>query len=211
MMVDRIILLGDSDVSRWPSSLYPGERCVNIAKGGAVISDMQCQLNDWRDFDERDDESNTLFVACAGENDVSSGQPIDRIQTAFASFLVELFGHKQIITQQQSKHLIFFGPKFEPWLTEDYASRKQYTKLSNALQRTIRKIQVSLKENIVYVDCLTMFCTNETKDIPGAIHGGRALPNRTYFDSDELHLSEQGYKVWRDIVKEEIERINRVT
>ena len=215
-MIDRIVFLGDSDISRWSESLYPSIkdssgkecdiRCVNIAKGGASISDMHSQLKDWRGCDEREDESNTLFVACAGENDVSSGQPIDRIQMSFTSFLEDLFGSKPM-HQQKSKHFIFFGPKFEPWLTEDYASRKQYTKLSNALQRTIRKSQESFKENIVYVDCLTMFCTNETKDIPGAVHGGRALPNHTYFDSDELHLSEKGYKIWRDILKEEIERI----
>ena len=215
-MIDRIVFLGDSDISRWPSSLYPSilkgtdedydTRCVNISKGGAVISDMQSQLKTLRDCDEEVDKANTLFVACAGENDVSSGQSIDMIQKAFTSFLEELFGSEQI-THQQSKHLIFFGPKFEPWLTEDYASRKQYTKLSNALQRTIRKIQESYKENIVYVDCLTMFCTAETKDVPGAVHGGRAMPNRSYFDSDELHLSDEGYEVWRDILKEKVEGI----
>lgn len=212
-MFDRFVFLGDSDISRWPPSLYPsiqkgtGEdydiRCVNIAKGGAVISDMQSQLKTLRDCDEDVDNSNTLFVACAGENDISSGQSIDMIQKAFTSFLEELFGSQHIIHQQR-KHLIFFGPKFEPWLTEDYASRKQYAKLSNALQRTIRKIQESYKENIVYVDCLTMFCTAETKDVPGAVHGGRAIPNRNYFDSDELHLNDEGYKVWRDILKEKV-------
>ena len=215
-LVDRIVFLGDSDISRWPSSFYPSIqeatgkdcdiRCVNIAKGGAVISDMQNQLKTLRDDgSEEEDEANTVFVACAGENDISSVQPIDMIQKAFASFLEELFGSKR--THQQSKHLIFFGPKFEPWLTEDFASHKQYTKMSNALQRTIRKIQEPYKENIVYVDCLTMFCTAETKAVPGAVHGGRAVPDRSYFDSDELHLNNEGYKVWRVIVKEKIEGI----
>jgi lysophospholipase L1-like esterase len=217
-MMVRIVFLGDSDISRWPPSLYPtikeagGEdcviRCVNIAQGGAVISDMQTQLKTWRDGDD-EDETNTLFVACAGENDVSSGQSIDKIQKAFTSFLEELFRPNSSSKQmhQQSQNLIFLGPKFEPWLTEDYASRKQYTKLSSALERTIRKNQEPYSQNIVYVDCLTKFCTAESKGVPGAVLGGRAMPDRTYFDSDELHLSDEGYKVWREIITEKIQRI----
>ncbi|KAL7435200.1 hypothetical protein ACHAXM_004502 [Skeletonema potamos] len=215
-MIDRIVFLGDSDISRWPPSLYPtikevaGKdcdiRCINIAQGGAVISDMQTQLKAFRDGDE-EEESNTLFVACAGENDLSSGQPFDEVQKAFTFFLEELFrpnsSRKQM--HQQNQNLIFFGPKFEPWLTEDYASRKQYTKLSNVLQRIIRKNQEPYSQNIVYVDCLTIFCTSESKDVPGAVYGGRALPDPTYFDSDELHLSDEGYKLWREIIKEKIQ------
>eukprot|EP00984_Skeletonema_dohrnii_P023173 scaffold12250_cov150-Skeletonema_dohrnii-CCMP3373.AAC.3 len=44
-----------------------------------------------------------------------------------------------------------------------------------------------------------MFCTAETKAVPGAVHGGRAVPDRSYFDSDELHLNNEGYNVWRAI------------
>ena len=49
-----------------------------------------------------------------------------------------------------------------------------------------------------------MFCTTESKDVPGALHGGRASPDRTYFDPDGLHLSVEGYKVWREIVTKQI-------
>ena len=224
-MIDRIVFLGDSDISRWPPSLYPSiheaagvdrdTRCVNIAKGGAVMSDMQSQLKTLRDNGhEEQDETSTIFVACAGENDISSGQSIYKIQKLFTSFLEELFrpNNKSSIStdmHQQSKILlIFLGPKFEPWLTEDFANRKRYTKLSNALQGTIRKNQEPYTQHIVYVDCLTMFCTAESKDVPGAIHGGRAIPDRAYFDSDELHLSNEGYVMWRDIIQEKIQRSN---
>jgi lysophospholipase L1-like esterase len=50
---------------------------------------------------------------------------------------------------------------------------------------------------MVFVDCLAMFCTEETSDIPGAIHGGRAMPDIKYFHEDGLHLSEEGYTVWK--------------
>jgi lysophospholipase L1-like esterase len=84
------------------------------------------------------------------------------------------------------------------------SSRKQYTKLSNSLQRTIRKHQGFTTSRMVFVDCLTMFCTSQTSNVPGAVHGGRAIPDEKYFDDDRLHLSEDGYRVWKKIVEEEL-------
>ena len=246
MAVKRVVFLGDSDISRWPPSIYPsiiqntttaaaaGEdchlNCVNVARGGAVMSDMLNQLKEWRDSSSSSTSSNvvdnntestttnnnnnkddgiTIYIACAGENDISSGQSIDKIQHSFSSFLTELFRPKKqnlISNDGDNTHfLILLGPKLEPWLTNDHTSRKQYTKLSTALQRIIRKSPD--ENNIVYVDCLTMFCTTESKDVPGAIHGGRAIPDRQYFDSDELHLSDEGYKVWKEVVDEKIQSI----
>jgi lysophospholipase L1-like esterase len=225
----RVVFLGDSDISRWPPSHYPTSvvnnnaaaaattiTCVNLAKGGAVMSDLLTQLKDWReDGNNISVESNNttlIFVACAGENDVSSGQSIDKIQHSFTSFLEELFRVGRATDETNiynKKHLIFFGPKFEPWLTNDHTSRKQYNKLSTALQRAVRKSSVSSShsQNIVYVDCLTMFCTSESKDVPGAVHGGRAIPDCRYFDSDELHLNDLGYDIWKEILDEKIQRI----
>ena len=227
----RVVFLGDSDISRWPPSHYPTSvgnnnaaaaavtaiTCVNLAKGGAVMSDLLTQLKEWREDDNNNSvlqsNNNTLiFVACAGENDVSSGQSIDKIQHSFTSFIEELFRVNHATDEPSNinnKHLIFFGPKFEPWLTNDHTSRKQYNKLSTALQRTIRKSSVSSShsKNIVYVDCLTMFCTSATKAVPGAVHGGRAIPDRRYFDSDELHLNDLGYDIWKEILDEKIQSI----
>ena len=227
----RVVFLGDSDISRWPPSHYPSSvvnnnaaaavttiTCVNnLAKGGAVMSDLLTQLKEWREDDNNisvESNNTIIFVACAGENDVSSGQSIDKIQHSFTHFIEKLFRVNHATDEPSNinnKHLIFFGPKFEPWLTNDHASRKQYKKLSTALQRTIRKSPVvssSLySQNIVYVDCLTMFCTSATKDVPGAVHGGRAIPDRRYFDSDELHLSGLGYDIWKEILDEKIQSI----
>lgn len=216
-----LVLLGDSDISRWPPSLYPSiqkdtvEDCYylvrNFARGGAVMADLLSQLQEWRDSNDVGNtlESNiVLFVVCAGENDVSSGQSIDKIQKTFSSFLEKLFcpnlNSGQINTQSSNERLLFLGPKFEPWLSKDYSSRKQYAKLSSAFHRTIRKHPGSHSQNIVYVDCLTMFCTSESKDVPGAVHGGRAMPDPTFFDSDGLHLSDDGYELWKVIIEKDI-------
>jgi lysophospholipase L1-like esterase len=94
--------------------------------------------------------------------------------------------------------MIFFGPKFEPWMTDDNSSRKKYVKLNNGFQRAIRKHRAF--DRIIYVDCLTLFCTKETASEPGAVYGGRAIPDIQYFDSDGLHLNDAGYSVWKQIV-----------
>ncbi len=180
------------------------------------MSDLLTQLKDWREDDNNisvESNNNTLiFVACAGENDVSSGQSIDKIQHSLTRFIEELFrvNHATDEPNINNKHLIFFGPKIEPWLTNDHTSRKQYNKLSTALQRAIRKSSVvssSYSQNVVYVDCLTMFCTSESKDVPGAVHGGRAIPDRRYFDPDELHLNDLGYDIWKEILGQKIQSI----
>ena len=98
--------------------------------------------------------------------------------------------------------MIFLGPKFEPWLTDDNISRKKYTRLSNGFQRAIRKHHACTQ--IRYINCLTLFCTEETENVPGAIYGGRAVPDSNYFDADGLHLNEVGYGVWKQMVEEQL-------
>ena len=219
----RIILVGDSDISRWPPSLYP--QCSsglhkrfetslrNLGQSGALLSDLVPQLRQWRaEIDDSSCMRYDVFVACAGENDISSGRSLDTVLEVFRSFLDEVF-HP---SQQEQNHkiqncVIFLGPKYEPWLSTDMSSRKKYTKLSSALQRTIRKHEGSTASQRVFVDCLTMFCTNQTHNVPGAIHGGRAIPDEKYFDGDGLHLNEDGYRIWKNIVEEQISNIFAVT
>lgn len=223
----QIILIGDSDISRWPPSLYPQCRkiCSDICKdgeasvkklgqSGAVLSDLIPQLRQWRaenpamQADGSLSERFHVFVACAGENDIGSGRALDSLSETFRSFLDELFPHSQLEQHHNIHHnLIFLGPKFEPWLSTDMSSRKQYTKLSNSLQRTIRKHQGFTTSRIVFVNCLTMFCTSQTATVPGALHDGRAIPDEKYFDDDGLHLNEDGYRVWKNIVEEELNNI----
>lgn len=221
MKTISIALIGDSDISRWPPSLYPEcstrnveTSVVNIGQGGAVLSDLLPQLHTLREdyqntqYTAACDKVNIIIV-CAGENDVGSGRSVDGLLDTFRSFLDELFPN----TQPQPKHqdpkyyLLFIGPKFEPWLSEDMSSRKQYTKLSNALHRTIRKHPRFDSGRMIFIDCLTMFCTKETSNMPGAVHGGRAIPDEQYFDQDGLHLSEKGYQVWKHTAEEEIVKI----
>jgi len=284
----HIVLMGDSDISRWPPSLYPTiptadtilfstapandanqqnlqnnhDKCQadlprvpsstiqNIGVGGAEMACLRNQLRQWREekndiqstrHGQRDHLSNEtiIFVACAGENDIGSGRSLDQILDTFRSFLDDLYclfsplahsttgndnidikikrnhannydgstsSHKINHSNNNNFHLIFIGPKLEPWLSKDFSSRKQYAKLSNGLQRCMRKHSGhnSNSGRMTYVDCLTLFCTEDTANVPGAVHGGRAVPDPVYFDGDGLHLSEVGYAVWKEMIEKEI-------
>ena len=209
-----MILLGDSDVSRWPSSLYPryptstltsistSTSHCNDGVGGAQMSDVLQQINKWKK-DKKDESNGTvndnILICCAGENDLGSGRSIDQILETFRAVLDALFPS----TKSDIK-LIFIGPKFEPWLINDNTSRKQYIKLNNSLQRAIRKHHAT--DQITYIDCLTLFCTDETANDPGAIHS-KTIPDEKYFDKDGLHLNDEGYEKWKQIIEQKLMEI----
>lgn len=198
-----VVLLGDSDISRWPPSLYPSSVVSNLGQSGAIISNLLPQLQQWlKDMPKNDTTSLdkiNIFVACAGENDIGSGRSVDGLLETFRTFIDEL--------PNPNSYLLFLGPKFEPWLSKDFPSRKQYTKLSDALQRSIRNHPRFSTKQIIFIDCLTMFCTKETSDVPGAVHGGKALPDTQFFNPDGLHLSEEGYGIWKHLIEDEIGKI----
>ena len=164
----NIILFGDSDISRWPPSLYPSPPSIdkstssinycNFGVGGATMSDLLQQITDWKaQQQQKDDDTaanrnninndHNLFICCAGENDLGGGKSIDSILDTFRSILDVLFpslnsdGGQQLKSSNnnQSQLIVFIGPKLEPWLTNDNGSRKQYSKLNNGLQRAMRK------------------------------------------------------------------------
>ena len=209
-----LILLGNSDISRWPPSLYPSSPSAgskkevrNYGKSGAELADVSRQIDQWK-VDMKDDgcdapdnkdaiNADYIFVCCAGENDIGSGRSVDQILETFHAILDKLFP-----SPLPPYCNIFIGPKFEPWLTNDNTSRKQYAKLNSGFQRAIRKHHAC--DRISYIDCLTAFCTKESATVPGAVYGGKAMPDSTYFDVDGLHLNEAGYGIWKRLVEEKI-------
>jgi lysophospholipase L1-like esterase len=51
-----------------------------------------------------------------------------------------------------------------------------------------------------------MFC-GESGNVPGAALGGKAKAEPHYFDSDRLHLSYEGYQVWKGVVENHLSKI----
>ena len=198
-----LLLVGDSDIARWPSDLFPQSNSLQqtrtSAHSGATLREIVPHMEEaLKDIQQADI---IVLVACAGENDIGNGIFLDDTLLAFQELIRVFFRDNNEI----QRRLFFLGPKLEPWLDNDPSSRKQYVKLSRAFQRAC--IKHTRFEEIVYIDCLTMFC-GESGNVPGATLGGQAKADPSYFDSDQLHLSYEGYQVWKGVVENHISKIN---
>jgi hypothetical protein len=190
-------------------------------RDGAVMRDVmevvRDSIQEWvqRTEEAVDDEGadaaadgKLIVVVCAGENDVGSGTSTPETVEHW-SWLLEAVEKELLMPQrsppassssQLSVSVVLLGPKLEPWLASDPGSRKRYVRLPRALEARCRQ-HPNRGVRARFVDCLTLFCTPETASAPGALLGGRAMPDSTYFENDQLHLSEAGYRVWKKTVE----------
>jgi lysophospholipase L1-like esterase len=198
------VLLGDSDIARWPPDLHPSAGFVHVAGScGATLKDCIALVPEALRHGLQTNTSHVLVVACAGENDIGQSVRLDESCSAMAEFLSAVFA-----TQEERVRLIFLGPKFEPWLNNDRESRHDYIRMSQALEKLCAEHVMA--DRIFFINCLTMFC-GESADSKGALLGGKAKAEFQYFDSDLLHLSQSGYSLWNQKVEQCIRELLRST
>jgi len=182
----KVLLTGDSDIARWPPSLFPNLDSLTLEIDGysrATLDQVVVKIPSCNE--------NIILVVCAGENDDGHGLSVDD----------SLGAMDRLLLTKNFGHLIFLGPKFEPWLNEDASSRKTYAKLDKGFRRRCEKV-----ENVTYIECLTMFC-GDTANVKGAVLGGRAKAQQEFFEDDQLHLNEKGYKVWKTRIESELSKL----
>jgi len=143
----------------------------------------------------------TILVLCAGENDIGQGYSVDKIIRSFERVVDECFAFD--LHLPTTTKVIYLGPKIEPWLADDPSSRKRYVKVSKALQRAAERHE--RKADIRYVDCLLMFC-GDSANVPGAVTA-KAKAEEVYFVNDALHLSDEGYAIWKRVVETEVSKM----
>jgi len=194
----------------------------NHGRGGAILQDV---VKMTRAFFQQEEyfqiqRNPLIFIACAGENDIGSGIRLESSVNSMEDLINLILSRpisdqstkiqeKRSKDQYESETILFFlGPKIEPWLISDVTTRKQYIKLSKQMDKRIKNINLLRKgknddhyENVKFVDCLTLFC-GETKDVPGALYGGRATADDKYFKDDGLHLNDDGYMLWKELLEE---------
>jgi lysophospholipase L1-like esterase len=222
----RILLVGDSDIARWPEELYPvvpgiAEPAVDAhgnalvsGHSGATLKQVLPYAKQLLGHDKKQiREDSAILIVCAGENDIGMGVPLDSTMAHFKELLdIVLCPRAKQANSHHHHHLIFMGPKFEPWMEQDgdpMGDKKSYCKMDRGFQRICDEFVTQHADNVVsghihYIDCLTMFC-GDTANLPGARLGGRAVAQNKFFSMDQLHLSDDGYAVW----KETVERIIR--
>ena len=175
----------------------------------------------------------TIVVFCAGENDIGDGIPLQTTLRALDMLFekMELLSSQSKSSSSSSSssschvandypckpnhhhhhhHLIVLGPKLEPWLNDDVKSRKQYMRLSKGMQRRCLKRQQSYTTTTTttatttmtttFCDCLFMFC-NDGGDSDEACRA-----DSKFFHKDQLHLNECGYRIWKEMVEEELRK-----
>ena len=247
-----LFFLGDSDMARWPSNQLPSISNIislkhhnfkqvnhNHSKNGALLQDVPSQvqkaLEDYQSVRPHGNaekcsssSSNVFFIVCAGENDISNGLSIDNVMTSFNGLIDSIFSNESSRCFERRPHLIFLGPKLEPWLVDDKSSRKSYFQLSERMiSQSCQRLPTSTKVNLLdtdnvnnhscddsvddgkhisYINCLTMFC-GESAKMQGAVLAGRAKAEMKYFNDDGLHLNEEGYKVWKEELQNVLSRI----
>lgn len=215
MMVDEdfsnrattlLVLIGDSDIDRWPRVLYPEVQendydYLLSGHSGATLEEILQRVRDVLQTIAK--AKRVICIVCAGENDIGDGLPLSNTEAAFEKLLDLVFNET---TLKDETSLIFLGPKLEPWLKDDLDSRKQYIRMSNSLENLCKDHDCAC--NIVYVDCLTMFCGSSAHQ-PGALFGGRAQADTQFFAPDGLHLSDKGYEIWKAVVEDAMKTVLR--
>ena len=182
----KIAFLGDSDVARWPKSEYPSScTVVNVSgQSGATLSQIRVP----HDLLQSD-----VVVVCVGENDIGTDIPLWHSEQALRKLIQQLLVIR--------RRIVFLGPKFEPWLQDDPEMRKKYWQMHVSFQR-ILTTEAPFATRVHYVDCLLLFCTDDSSIEKGAVY--KATPDFRYFDADQLHLSRAGYRVWKELLQHQL-------
>jgi lysophospholipase L1-like esterase len=191
----HVALVGDSDIDHWPDTFLPSIKGATLSIKGYSGATMD-QIVKPAEASLLEHGAGLLFmVACAGENDIGEGISLAKSECAFERLLEIMFNRPA----PENIRLIFLGPKFEPWLQDDADARKHYVRMDLAFARRCK--DHSMSRYISFINCLTMFCGESGKQ-PGAVLGGRAVAEKRYFQSDQLHLSNDGYRIWKEVVED---------
>lgn len=224
-----LVFVGDSDSARWPRHLLPQVLPVSphdhdnsaisqvttfhYAENGATMQSLAAQIKRAKKEVSSPSFDATVFIACAGENDISTtastpSSLLDRILEQFESAVRCIFSSTAKKQMFNNPHVIFIGPKVEPWMEQDELdARMCYFQLSERLRSAISKLSScptimnsddttrnNSYHSIYFLDSLTLFC-GETRN--QSVVGGQAIAERKYFHEDGLHLSHNGYEIWK--------------
>jgi lysophospholipase L1-like esterase len=199
----HVALIGDSDIDFWPESLLPSIEGATVSSDGHPGETLE-QIVGYADAYLLENESDLLvLVACAGENDIGEEIPLAESERAFERLLEITFNRPD----PENIRLIFLSPKFEPWLQDDPDgpdAREQYIEMTSAFQGYCNAHPMS--RFISFINCLTMFC-GESGQQPGAVLDGTAIAEQRFFDADQLHLGDEGYAIWKEVVQDNIQQL----
>ncbi|GMH99725.1 hypothetical protein TrLO_g1762 [Triparma laevis f. longispina] len=207
-----ILFLGDSDITHW--SALPSNSLTHATSGFTSIDVLNslsllsspCSSKD-NGNDSKEVEEVTHCVMVCGENDLSCSIEISYIHSVVSTIKDTIASLPS--TLPMLRHLLFLGPKLEPWQSNNLSSILSYLNLHNQLSYSLPKLEIDNLQ-ITYIDNFSKFTTSSklTYDLGmflRSLKEGEVLEfeiERKWFKEDCLHLSEEGYGVWEGIVRE---------
>lgn len=168
----EVIFYGSSSIRLWNGLLtdFPDKKVVNLGFGGSTLA--ACV---W--FFERimTNYQPKIFIVYAGDNDLGDGRNPEEVFIFFQQLMVKAerrFG-------QIPCYFISLKPSLSRW---HMADKFKYT--NNLIEAEIIKYQNNWKFIDVFKKML---------DKTGQ-------PNPYYFAGDGLHLSPEGYRLWKEVI-----------
>jgi lysophospholipase L1-like esterase len=171
-----IVFLGSSSIRLWETAkAFPDVPIINRGFGGSQISDSV-------QFAERIavPYAPRLVVFYAGDNDLASGKPPERILADFQALV------KMIHEPLPKTRIAFIAIKPSPARWKQYERQTQ----ANALIDEF----VKSDGRLIYIDVVRPML------------GDDGQPRADLFQKDGLHLNAEGYRLWNGIVKPHLEK-----
>jgi len=170
----KTLFVGDSDIDFWDSSFaFPGS--FNVGVGGYTTQEVKREVDKW--VDELDPE--WVVIVC-GENDLNRKRKNTR--KAFGRF--ESIVKKFI---QDGSRVIYLGTKPEPGTTSLHDEYKFYDQSIRHFAR--EQASGTTTPPFVMIDVFEVFKS-------------RKFRKKQLYNSDDLHMSRNGYKYWNQWVKQ---------
>lgn len=145
-----LMLVGDSDIARWPSELLPKSDTLllrqTLTRGhsGATLQEIVPCVQEALEVIQP--AETIVLVACAGENDIGSGCSLNDTLSALQE-LIRLF-FRNDANEAKNKRLVFLGPKLEPWLDNDPVSRKKIRQVIEGVPTSMYQTRTSQRDHV---------------------------------------------------------------
>ena len=123
-----------------------------------------------------------LVVLYAGDNDIASGKSPEQVFADFKAFVAK------VQAALPETRIAYVSIKPSP-------SRMRFVEQFKTTNRLIREF-AARDEKLIYLDVFTPML------------GSDAQPRAELFVSDQLHLSEAGYKLWTGVLKPVLDKLD---
>ncbi len=170
-----VLFVGSSSIVGWDlKKSFPDLTAINRGFGGSQIADsVRYAGRIVTPYKPR------VIVFYAGDNDIASGKPPERVAADFQAFVAK------VRAALPKTRIVYIGikPSIARW--------KLIDKIREA-NRLVRQ-SAAKEEGVVFVD------------VEAVMLGPDGKPKAELFKKDGLHLNDEGYKLWAGLVRKQVE------